>query len=104
MKKILILAVMMLMISSVVSASTTDNIYASKMAIQQLTGRRITDFWVMEYGEGLTADKTMIMTKGAVELNNDGVKRLFWCHFRANDLTLMRLKIDSQLIFSALGW
>lgn len=86
------------------SAGTTENIYASKIAIQQLTGRRVTDFWTTEYGEGLTADKTLIMTKGAVELNNDGIKRLFWCHFRASDHALMRLKIDSQLLFSALGW
>ena len=104
MKKVLILAVMLLMITSVVSASTTDNIYASKISIQTLTGRQITDFWVMEYGESLTADKSMIMTKGAVELNNDGVKRLFWCHFNAQNLTLLRLKIDGQVLFSTLGW
>lgn len=87
-----------------VSAATTENIYASKVVIQQLTGRKVTDFWATEYGEGLTADKTLIMTKGAVELNNDGIKRLFWCHFRASDRALMRLKIDGTVLFTALGW
>lgn len=90
--------------SSEPEMSTTENIYNSKMAIQRMTGMEVTDFWAMQFGESLTADKTMIMTQGAIELNNDGVKRLFWCHFDAGNKALLRLKIDGELIYTAIGW
>lgn len=86
-----------------IKTTKTDNIYASKMAIMRVTGRKVTDFWALDYGEMLSADKKVLMTKGAVELNNDGIRRLFWCSFNAEDLKLLRLKIDSQLLYSVTG-
>lgn len=93
-----------MMITSAVSAGLTENIHASKMAIQRITGRQVTDFYSLSYDERLSPDKSVLMTQGAVELNNDGIKRLFWCHFDARNLALLRLKIDSQLLYSVIGW
>ena len=87
-------------LDSPVYADTTDNIFASRMAIERITGREITDFWAMEFGERLSPDGKFLSTKGAVELNGDGVKRLFWCSFDAKTMQLLRLKIGSQLLYS----
>lgn len=92
-----------MLITSTVSAGTTENIFATRTAIQRVTGRQITDFYSLSYDERLSPDKTVLMTQGAVELNGDGIKRLFWCHFDARNLTLLRLKIDSQLLYSVIG-
>jgi len=104
MKKFILVLAAIMLITSTVSAGLTENIYASKMAIQQITGRKVTDWYALSYDERLSPDKSVLMTQGAVELNGDGVKRLFWCHFDAKTFKLLRLKIDSQLLYSVIGW
>ena len=105
MKKFVAVLFALMFVTSVASASSSfENILASKTFIQRVTGMQITDFWSWEFKQNLTADKKMLMTSGAVELNNDGVKRLFWCHFDSIDLTPLRLKIGGQVLYSVLGW
>ena len=70
--------------------------------IQRITGHYVTDSWMMEYDEHVNRDGT-ISTHGFVEVDDDEVKRQFWMTFDAAGQKVLRLKIDSQLIYSADG-
>lgn len=96
-------AALLLILPVNAGASMADNIFATRQAITRITGRKSSDFWAMEYNERISQNGAMLMTKGAVELNDDGVKRLFWCHFDAKTMQLLRLKIDSKVLFTLLG-
>lgn len=100
---VILTAALLLILPVSVGASMADNIFATRQAITRITGRKITDFWAMEYNERISQNGAILMTKGAVELNGDGVKRLFWCHFDVKTMQLLRLKIDSKVLFTLLG-
>lgn len=70
--------------------------------IQRITGHYVTDSWMLEYDEHIDANGN-IATHGFVEVDDDGVKRQFWMIFDASGQKVLRLKIDSQLIYSADG-
>lgn len=70
--------------------------------IQRITGHYVTDSWILEYDEHIDANGN-IATHGFVEVDDDGVKRRFWMIFDASGQKVLRLKIDSQLIYSADG-
>lgn len=71
-------------------------------AIAGLTGMMVTDSWLLDYGEYISAVGT-IETHGFVELNGDDVKRRFWLTFDPTGQKVLRLKIDSDLIYSENG-
>lgn len=72
-------------------------------ALRQATGLRVTEHYMLDYGERLTRDGT-VDTHGFVEFNDDGVKRQFWLVFDGQTRKCLRVKIDSQLIYTAVGW
>ena len=67
------------------------------------TGLRVTDTWLLEFSERVTPDGN-VDTHGFVEFNNDGVKRQFWLVFDGKTRKILRVKIDSELIYSEIGW
>ncbi|MBR2732916.1 MAG: hypothetical protein IKO74_02365 [Selenomonadaceae bacterium] len=75
---------------------------ASKNAIEQITKHYVTDSWILEYGEYVNPNGT-ISTHGACEIDSDGKKRLYWLTFDATGQKVLRLKIDSDLIYSVDG-
>lgn len=72
-------------------------------AIAAATGSRVTEHWLLEYDERVRKDGN-VDTHGFVELNNDGVKRQFWFMFDGQTRRILRVKIDSELIYSEIGW
>lgn len=72
-------------------------------SIATATGLRVTEHWLLEYGERVRKDGN-VDTHGFVELNNDGVKRQFWLMFDGQTRRILRVKIDSELIYSEIGW
>lgn len=72
-------------------------------AIEQKTRMRATETWLLEYGERVTPDGN-VDTHGFVEFNDDGIKRQFWLVFDGKTRQVLRVKIDSELIYSAVGW
>lgn len=74
----------------------------SKKAIEAVTKHYVTDSWIMEYSEWVNPDGT-ISTQGACEIDSDGRKRLYWLTFDATGQKVLRLKIDSDLIYSVNG-
>lgn len=83
--------------------SGTDFMTVSRNALQEKTGLPVTDFYMMEYSEGLDANG-FVNTHGFAVFNSNGIKRQFWAVFDYNTKEIKRLKIDSQLIFSSVGW
>lgn len=75
---------------------------ASKNAIESVTRRYVTDTWITEYSEYVNPDGT-IVTQGACEIDGDGQKRLYWLTFDATGKKVLRLKIDSDVIYSVDG-
>lgn len=71
--------------------------------IAKLTGMRVTERWLLEFGEHIAANGN-VDVRGQVELNNDGVKRPFWMLFDGTTRQILRLKIGADLIYSAVGW
>lgn len=74
----------------------------SKLAIEKTTGHYVTDFWMTEYDEHITPDGN-IATHGFIEVDSDGAKRQFWLLLNPAGDTVLRLKVDSQLIYSVDG-
>lgn len=72
-------------------------------AIEAKTKMRATESWLLEYGERVTPDGN-VDTHGFVEFNNDGIKRQFWLVFDGKTRECLRVKIDGDLIYSAVGW
>lgn len=72
-------------------------------AIAAKTKLRVTDSWLLEYGERVTPDGN-VDTHGFVELNDDGIKRQFWLMFDGKTRQVLRVKIDGTLVYSAVGW
>ena len=75
---------------------------ASYDAIAEKTGMFVTDSWLFDFSEYVAADGT-IHTNGFVELNGDEVKRQFWVSFDSTGKKVLRVKIDSDLIYSVDG-
>lgn len=73
-------------------------------AIAAATGLRVTEHWLLEYGERVATKDGNVDTHGYVEFNNDGVKRQFWLMFDGQTRRILRVKIDSELIYSEIGW
>lgn len=105
MKKFLVaFSLIIFLTNSVAFASTlTERITASKLLIQRVTGYEVTDFWAMDFREATSDDGTVLVTRGSVELGNDGVKRRFMCHFVASNLTPLRLQIGNNVLYSVTG-
>lgn len=81
-----------------------ESFYAeSYEAIARKTGLRVTERWLLEYGERVGQDGN-VDTHGFVELNGDGVKRQFWLMFDGQSRRVLRVKIDADLIYSEVGW
>lgn len=81
-----------------------ESFYAeSYEAIRQATGLKVTERWLLEYGERVTPDRK-VDTHGFVEFNDDGVKRQFWLMFDEQTKQCLRVKIDGDLIYTAVGW
>lgn len=72
-------------------------------AIADKTGLRVTEHWLLDYDERVAKDGN-VDTHGYVELNNDGLKRQFWLMFDGQTRRILRVKIDSELIYSEIGW
>lgn len=72
-------------------------------AIEAKTRMRVTETWLLEFGERVTPDGN-VDTHGFVELNGDGVKRQFWLVFDGRTRECLRVKIDGALIYTAVGW
>lgn len=72
-------------------------------AIEAKTRMRATETWLLEYGERVTPDGN-VDTHGFVEFNDDGIKRQFWLLFDGKTRQVLRVKIDGDLIYSAVGW
>lgn len=75
---------------------------ASKNAIERITGHYVTDSWILEYDEHIDANGN-IATHGFIEVDDDGVKRQFWLILDPTGQNVLRLKIDSQLIYAVDG-
>lgn len=67
-----------------------------KEQIEQRTGMYITDFHMMKYAQGELPNGD-IDTQGVIEFNSKPQEHKFWARFRGDKM--IRLKIDSQLIF-----
>lgn len=81
-----------------------ESFYAESYdAIRHVTGQRITERWMLEFGERVTPEGT-VETHGFVEFNDDGVKRQFWLIFDGKTRKCLRVKIDSELLYSEVGW
>ena len=81
-----------------------ESFYAESYdALRQKTNLRVTERWMLDYGERVTPDGN-IDTHGFVEFNDDGIKRQFWLVFDGKTRQCLRVKIDSDLIYSAVGW
>lgn len=81
-----------------------ESFYAESYdAIRQVTGQRITERWMLEFGERVTPEGT-VDTHGFVEFNDDGIKRQFWLLFDGKTRKCLRVKIDSELLYSEVGW
>lgn len=72
-------------------------------ALAAKTKLRVTDSWLLEYGERVTPDGN-VDTHGFVEFNDDGIKRQFWLVFDGKTRECLRMKIDGDLIYSVVGW
>lgn len=72
-------------------------------AIAAKTGLRVTEHWLLEYGERVAKDGN-VETHGFVEFNNDGLKRQFWLVFDGKSRRVLRVKIDADLIYNELDW
>ena len=83
--------------------SGTHFMLKSKYAIEKITRHYVTDSWPMSYGERENKDGT-VDTHGFIELDNDDIKRQFWLKFDGKTEEVLRVKIDSELIYSTIGW
>lgn len=72
-------------------------------ALRQVTGLPVTDSWLLEFGEYVDRNGH-VNTHGFVEFNDDGVKRQFWLMFDNSTRHCLRVKVDSQLLYTAVGW
>lgn len=72
-------------------------------ALAAKTKLRVTDSWLLEYGERVTPDGN-VDTHGFVEFSDDGIKRQFWLVFDGKTRECLRVKIDGDLIYSVVGW
>lgn len=72
-------------------------------ALRQVTGLPVTDSWLLEFGEYVDRQGN-VNTHGFVEFNDDGVKRQFWLMFDNSTRHCLRVKVDSQLLYTAVGW
>jgi len=72
-------------------------------ALAAKTKLRVTDSWLLEYGERVTPDDN-VDTHGFVEFSDDGIKRQFWLVFDGKTRECLRVKIDGDLIYSVVGW
>lgn len=72
-------------------------------ALRQVTGLPVTDSWLLEFGEYVDRNGH-VNTHGFVEFNDDDVKRQFWLMFDNSTRQCLRVKVDSQLLYTAVGW
>jgi len=72
-------------------------------ALRQVTGQRVTETWMLEFNEYIDRQGN-VDTNGFVEFNDDGVKRQFWLMFDNTTRQCLRVKVDSQLLYTAVGW
>ena len=81
-----------------------ESFYADSYdALRQATGLRVTETWMLEFNEYI--DKNgHVNTNGFVEFNDDDVKRQFWLLFDSATKQCLRVKIDSQLLYTTVGW
>lgn len=80
-----------------------ESFYAESYdAIAEKTKMRVTESWLLEFGERVTPDGN-VATQGYVELNSDGVKRPFWLIFDGATRQVLRVKIGPDVIYTAIG-
>ena len=72
-------------------------------ALRQVTGLRVTEHWLLEFDEFVDKEGR-VNTHGFVEFNDDGIKRQFWLMFDNSTRQCLRVKVDSQLLYTAVGW
>ncbi len=81
-----------------------ENFYSETYrALEAVTGLRVTEKWMRNFKVREDSNGE-ITTYGYVEFENDGVKRPFWVTFKESTRKVLRVDIDTAVVYVADDW